>query len=88
MNNKLEYKDGFTIRFSDFRRPSPGHITVIRTQDEIMFVDDLNPDIISVHPSNTQHSDETEEEYLERMFKDKPYLLYWIKRWSEKWREQ
>lgn len=83
MANKIEYRDWFTARFSDFRRPSAGHITVIRTQDEIMFVDDLNPDIISVHPSNTQHTDETEEEYLKRMFKDKPYVLDWIKEWKE-----
>lgn len=78
MANKND--DEYIVRFRDFRRPSPGHITVIRTQDEIMFVDDLNPDIIDVHPSNTQHSDETEEEYLERLFNDKPDLLYWIKR--------
>ena len=64
------------------RKPA-GHITVIRTQDEIMFVDDLNPDIISVHPSNTKHSDETEEEYLERLYNDKPDILYWIKKWKE-----
>ena len=48
-----------------------------------MFVDDLNPDIISVHPSNTKHSDETEEEYLERLYNDKPDILYWIKKWKE-----
>ena len=83
MSDKLEYKDQFTIRFTEFRRPSPGHITVIRTQDEIMFVDDLNPDIIDVHPSNNRHSNETEEEYLERLFNDKPDVLYWIKRWKE-----
>ena len=80
MADKTGYRDWFTARSSGFSRPSPGHVTVIRTQDEIMFVNDINPDIIEVHPSNTQHTDETEDEYVERILKDKPEVLYWIKK--------
>ena len=84
MNKKIEYLDGFSKNgFRKYAWKPAGEITVIRTQDEIMFVDDLNPDIISVHPSNTRHTDETEEEYLKRLYNDKPYVLDWIKKWKE-----
>mgnify|MGYP000843589760 FL=1 len=71
------------MKHININRKPAGIIRVVRTQDYITFINDSTSDVIAVCESNAQHTNETEEEYLKRLFSDKPYVIGWIKNWKE-----